>query len=68
MVVTMIKDLMKCLYSYKARIYQRSRNSDGEKVQQYAARRVEMAKKYGEERFEPAKIHFLDYEKLTIQE
>ena len=26
-----------------------------------------MAKKYGEERFEPAETHFLDYEKLTIQ-
>ena len=67
MVATMIKDPMKCLYSYKVRIYQRSRNSDGEKVQQYVARRVEMAKKYGEERFEPAETHFLDYEKLTIQ-
>ena len=40
----------------------------GNRVQQYAALRVEMATQYGEESFGPTETHFLDDEEMTTQE
>ena len=40
----------------------------GDRVQQYAALRVEMAKKYGKEGFGPTEKNFLNDEEMTTQE
>ena len=54
---TMMEDL-KSLYSYKPSIDYKGKDFGGDKVQEYAALRVEIANKYGEERFRPAETHF----------
>ena len=50
-----------CLYSYKVRMDYNGKDYvqiDGDRVQQYAALKLEMAKKYFEESFLPAESHF----------
>ena len=47
----MIEDLLKCLYSCKVSLDYKGKDFDNLRVQQYAALKVEMAKKHGEASF-----------------
>ena len=65
---TMIKQLRKCLYSYKVNMDYKGKDFDGNRVQQYAPLRVKMKKKCGKEMFGPEKTHFLEDEEMVTQE
>ena len=63
---TMLEDL-KCLYGSKVSMDYKGKDFDWDRLQQHAALRVEMARKYGEESFGPAETNFLDDEEMTTQ-
>ena len=47
----MLEDLLKCLYSYKVSMDYNGKDFDGDRVQQFAAVRVDMEKIHSKERF-----------------
>ena len=56
------------IFMHKASMDYKGKDFHSDRVQQYAALRVAIAKQYGEESFGPTETHFLDDEEMTTQE